>query len=186
VSALLPLPVEQYLVNLSPIDQPVKVITDTKGRRVYWLSFTGEIYQMYFSGGRPERIIGGNGVGQRALFVQDFCVDAANNRIVFTDLRDFRTGHGAIKQLRLSDRQVSTLALLPGETPYRVEVNPRTHQLCYLTKSKGASPMYRLRTLHQQRALLVSFTKIQAMPGLQDSREEAATQSEEVLAYRQR
>ncbi len=144
------------------MDQPVKVVVDAASHRVYWLSFTGEIYRVRPDGSNPERIIGGVGAKQPALFIQDFCVDSPNNRIVFTDLRDSQTGRSAIKQANLSGTQVRMLVSLMDEVPYQVEVNPRTNQLYYLTAGSGKSPqLYRLRTMDQEGALLISPTRIE-------------------------
>ncbi|MGB3781245.1 MAG: hypothetical protein WA960_22960 [Tunicatimonas sp.] len=160
--AVAPLAVEQYFATLPAMDQPVKVVVDSASRRIYWLSFTGEIYRVHPDGSKPERIIGGVGANQPALFIQDFCVDSSNERIVFTDLRDLRTGRSAIKQANLSGTLVSTLVLLPDEIPYQVGVNPHTDQVYYLTAGSQKVPqMYRLRTLDQEGALLISPTKIQ-------------------------
>lgn len=160
-----PLVVEQHFATLSAMDQPVKVVVDTASRQIYWLSFTGEIYRMRPDGSKPQRIIGGVGAAQDALFIQDFCVDSPNNRIIFTDLRDSRTGSSAIKQASLSGTRVSILASLLKETPYQVSVNSRTGRVRYLTKElKNQNSVYRLRTLDQEGALLVSATKIHALP----------------------
>lgn len=164
-SSAVPLAVAQHFATLSAMDQPVKVVVDAASCRVYWLSFTGEIYRARPNGSNLERIIGGVGASQEALFVQDFCVDSPNHRIVFTDLRDSRTGYSAIKQASLSGTQVSTLVSLPKETPYEVGLDARTGRLYYLTKESRKSPsVYRLRTLGQEGALLVSSTKIHALP----------------------
>jgi hypothetical protein len=147
------------------MDQPVKVVADEASRRIYWLSFTGEIYRIHPDGSHPERIIGGVGANQPALFIQDFCVDSPNNRIVFTDLRDPQTGRSAIKQASLSGTQVRILTSLSDETPYQVGIDPHTNQLYYLTAGSRKLPrMYRLRTLDQEGALLVSPTKIESFP----------------------
>ncbi len=163
--AVAPQAVTQYFATLPAMDQPVKVVADRASRRIYWLSFAGEIYRVPPNGSNPERIIGGVGANQPALFIQDFCVDSPNNRIVFTDLRDPRTGHSAIKQASLSGTQVRTLVCLLDETPYQVGIDPYTDQLYYLTAgSKKLPRMYRLRTLDQEGALLVSPTKIESFP----------------------
>ena len=160
--AVAPQAVAQYFATLSAMDQPVKVVADGASHRIYWLSFTGEIYRVHPDGSNPERIIGGVGANQPALFIQDFCVDSPNNRIVFTDLRDPQTGRSAIKQASLSGTQVRTLAFLSDETPYQVGINPHTGQLHYLTVgSKRLPRVYRLRTLGQEGTLLVSLTKIE-------------------------
>ena len=141
----------------------MKVVADEVSRRIYWLSFAGEIYRVHPDGSNPERIIGGVGANQPALFIQDFCVDSPNNRLVFTDLRDPQTGRSAIKQASLSGTQVRTLVCLLDETPYQVGIDPPTGQLYYLTAgSKKLPQMYRLRTLDQEGALLVSPTKIES------------------------
>ena len=160
--AAAPRAVAQYFATLSAMDRPVKVVVDAASRCIYWLSFAGEIYRVHPDGSDPERIIGGVGANQPALFIQDFCVDSPNSRIVFTDLRDSRTGRAAVKQANLSGTRVSTLVSLPDEIPYEVGVNRHTDQVYYLTaESRKVSPLYRLRTLGQEGALLVSPTKIQ-------------------------
>ena len=183
-----PLAVEQYFATLSAMDQPVKVVVDAITRQIYWLSFTGEIYRVRPDGSGSERIVGGVGVKQRALFIQDFCVDAVNHRIIFTDLRDPRTGYGAIKQASLAGAQVSTLVTLPNETPYQVGTDARTGQLFYLTKSGKPHSVYRLRTLDQEGALLVSVTKIHTLRAGPDTEETlvaaATTPTTEALAKR--
>ncbi|MGB3849695.1 MAG: hypothetical protein WA958_06970 [Tunicatimonas sp.] len=170
-----PLAVAQYFATLSAMDQPVKVVVDATTRQIYWLSFTGEIYQACPDGSGSERIMGGVGVQDSVLFIQDFCVDAANHRIIFTDLRDPRTGNGAIKQASLTGDQVSTLITLPNETPYQVGTDARTGQLYYLTESEKPHSVYRLRTLDQEGALLVSATKIHTLRTGLDTEETLAT-----------
>ena len=160
--AVAPQAVAQYFATLSAMDRPVKVVADGASHCIYWLSFAGEIYRVHPDGNNPERIIGGVGADQPALFIQDFCVDGSNNRIIFTDLRDPRTGRSAIKQASLSGTQVRTLVCLSDETPYQVEIDPHTDRLYYLTAGSRELPRrYRLRTLGQEGALLVSPTKIE-------------------------
>ncbi len=169
---VVPLAAERHFATLSAMDQPVKVIVDTASRQVYYLSFAGEIYRMRPDGSGAQRIIGGVGATQEALFIQDFCVDSPNNRIVFTDLRDPHSGHSAIKQASLSGIRVRTLFLL-DEVPYQVDINPRNGQLYFLTKeSQKSSSTYRLRTLKYQGALLVSATEIQPLDAWFETQDE--------------
>lgn len=170
--SVIPLAVEQHFATLSAMDQPVKVVVDTASRQVYYLSFAGEIYRMRPDGREIEQIIGGVGAAQDALFIQDFCVDRPNNRIVFTDLRDPHSGHSAIKQASLSGTRVRTLSLL-DEVPYQVGINPSNGQLYFLTKkSQKSSSTYRLRMLKHQGALLVSATEIQPLDAWFETQDE--------------
>ena len=163
--AVAPPAVARYFATLPAMDQPVKVVADGASHRIYWLSFAGEIYRVHPNGDNPERIIGGVGADRPALFIQDFCVDGSSSRIIFTDLRDSRTGRSAIKQASLSGTQVRTLVCLSDETPYQVGVDSRTDRLYYLTAGSREVPRrYRLRTLDQEGALLVSPTKIEPFP----------------------
>ena len=155
------LPAEDaVLQNLPATEQPVKVVTDPGTGGIYWLDFVGNIYHMATNGERRD-VLRTTGPGRMALFIADFCLDASDRCLYFTDLRDAKTGKSAIKRIDLQGGKITTLATFAQEVPYRVGMRASDRKLYYFARGlHSPHQLYHLKVLGQDAPLVTSAGKL--------------------------
>ncbi len=144
----IPPAVASFIHTLPQDARPIKSITDQRNGKFYWLSFVGNLYSIGLDGNQHRRINQGVEAWKDVTFIEDFCVNKAQDKLYFTDLMDLETGQSAIKVMDMEGKNVEVIAYLSQEIPYHISFSENVKMLFFLSKSDTKrSPQFRLRFL---------------------------------------
>jgi len=137
-----------YHSRINPADQPVKTLVIDSAGLACWLSETGELHSI--SGDSAYHIIL-NKSGrewENVTYIEDFCLDAANGKVYFTDMMDLKTGRGAIKVSDLQGHDLQNVLSLQDEIPYQISLSSSGKLLFYLSQRNYRDASYQLQVIN--------------------------------------
>lgn len=138
--------VTSFVSSLHQDAQPVKSEVDQENEVVYWLSFVGSLHSIKPDGSQHLRLNQGSEAWKDVTFIEDFCLNEADQKLYFTDLLDLKTGQSAIKATDTEGKNIEVVTYLTHEIPYQISLSEDKKKLFFLSKTdiKG-SPYFHLR-----------------------------------------
>jgi hypothetical protein len=137
-----------YRSRINPANQSVKTLVLDSVGLACWLSETGQLHSINDDTARHIILNKSNREWENVTYIEDFCLDAANDRIYFTDIMDLVTGRGAIKVSDLRGNDLKTLLTFQDEIPYQVNLSSSGKLLFYLSQRNFRDASYQLRVIN--------------------------------------
>lgn len=147
---IVPFFTQRVLDTLPAEKHPVKIELDLMHKHLYWLNKMGEIYRIQPDGTQVELVNKGFGADMGITYIEDFSLDAAHDRMYFTDIFDLESGNSAIKQSNLDGNNIKTITTFDHETPFQIASKPGSNTIYYVTQTKQNLEMvYRLGAIQE-------------------------------------
>lgn len=140
--------VKHYQSRINPDSEPVKTLVVDSAAYAFWLSKTGKLHTTYGDTSNHVILNHSGEAWSDVTFIEDFCLNSANDSIYFTDIMDLESGQGAIKVSDRFGQGLKTILLLPDEIPYRLKHTDNI--LFYLAQQEYRDASYQLRFIDLQ------------------------------------